>query len=1355
MSLFFRLRRHVIFVYAVFLIVILFSNILVAHEAAPIVPSEEDSESAAARRAAIQKAPRFLGWKFSKLAKTKAGWYRKPKTPDPSPISAAVRSSAASPGMLFLHAGPEGSDAGFNFRNSLPTGFIPTAITDGDFNEDGHMDVAVSNGGDNSVWVLLGNGDGTFGVPEILYTRGQAPVWITSVKLRNSSHVDLAVANADSANVEVFLGKGDGTFQQGPLISLPQIPTFILPADVNQDGKQDLVIGLVIDTDSTQPQFQVLLGNGAGCFLGNLFPPAIYGNPDGPIPTGWVSVGDFKKDGFPDVLATVTGLKTLIYVSHSGTSFSIQASTLASGMAVELGDMDEDGCLDAVTTSGYGYLIINKGSCDGNFSQSDNLAQIGDLDPAIKLIDVNGDGHLDVVASAAFYDVGGPGYGSEGGYLVSVLRGDGRGNAAPPQIYRGGTNAYSLIVADFNGDNKPEIVTADSLEDRASIFINDGSGNYDGPQGEGIGYLIGPINAPYPIGHGQSIDLNGDGKPDYILVELGAYSDPDAFTSMLNDGTGKFLPPVRSPITVGETGPVPEFIAGFFRTTAAADLIYLNTYNGFNDTRYVAYFRGNGDGSFRSPVTLATLPDPLKLATGDFNKDGKLDVAVYGSDGTGANQELDIFLGHGDGTFTQVPSLKFPRLVVPPQQLIAGDFNHDGKLDLLIANDDNGGWMAEGDDLLLALGNGNGTFLVPTVLMPHFGAVAVGDLNHDGYLDLVQKKDPNEDVAAQLFFSPAVTIYLGQASGTFKKQPTYYLPGVGLPSYDSVILGDFNGDDNLDIAYRYLRTQYYLLIEARLHILQGVGDGSFKVAGHPYQLQALSSPFLGADFNGDHKDDLIELTGYTSSFHTILGSTPPAIDIAFNSNPILGNSGKASVTLNQPASSAVAVILSVSDPAVQLPASLHFSVGQQTQQFSFTLGSGLNTSHVIALYAQLGTETAVDYGYKPNPNMTTGVAASLIQGFYPLYPNLVSVTPGESFVLALELDSVSGYTGTFSSFNCAGLPANASCTFDGNSLVLLPGGVSRVNFTVTTSTSTPFGTFPLQITSTDGFFAAATTFSLGIGNFSLAVNPSLISIGPSGTNNLSVIATPINGLNEDTNLTCSGLPVGARCSSNLPATSGTTIVQITGSQVAAGDYPFHLTMQAHVLSHTVNATLRVGDFSASLDKTTGTLSSGQSANFVLTLDSINHYVNNIGIFCQPPTNNVSCSVSNPTVSLTDSGNSTVTLTVSRPAATQHAQVKNRNEFLLGTFVLAGLALPLFTFTRKSKAQLALMLFVALMSLPSCGGGTGTNAGGTNPPPPPPPPPPQTVSISVIAQADSTFNDSGDQKVLGPIVITVK
>jgi hypothetical protein len=102
---------------------------------------------------------------------------------------------------------------GLFLRDSLPAGFIPTAVAAGDFNGDGKMDFAVANGGDNNLWLYFGKGDGTFSLPIILpVTLGQSPVWVATADLRGIGRTDLVVAEADSNSIGVFLGKGGGAF---------------------------------------------------------------------------------------------------------------------------------------------------------------------------------------------------------------------------------------------------------------------------------------------------------------------------------------------------------------------------------------------------------------------------------------------------------------------------------------------------------------------------------------------------------------------------------------------------------------------------------------------------------------------------------------------------------------------------------------------------------------------------------------------------------------------------------------------------------------------------------------------------------------------------------------------------------------------------------------------------------------------------------------------------------------------------------------------------------------------------------------------------------------------------------------
>src|SRR5262249_41304253 len=147
--------------------------------------------------------------------------------------------------------------------------------------------------------------------------------------------------------------KGDGNFQQGaPVASLAQFPSFVAAADFNRDGFVDLAVGLTLDPPSTEPQFEVLFGNGAGAFSRVLTPPPVHNVSDSPVPTGWLAVGDLNNDGYPDIVATIAFGGANSYLNQGGTALVGDSSfgPVDGAVSVELADMDSDGCLDAVQT---------------------------------------------------------------------------------------------------------------------------------------------------------------------------------------------------------------------------------------------------------------------------------------------------------------------------------------------------------------------------------------------------------------------------------------------------------------------------------------------------------------------------------------------------------------------------------------------------------------------------------------------------------------------------------------------------------------------------------------------------------------------------------------------------------------------------------------------------------------------------------------------------------------------------------------------------------------------------------------------------------------------------------------------
>jgi hypothetical protein len=1310
---------------------------------------------------------RFLGWKYATLAhQDSSGWVRASGLHS---SATAARTQLAVPQVAHAMAVTKG-DVGFASAPSLPTGFLPTSIVTGDFNEDGKPDLAISNGGDNTIYVYPGNGDGAFGIPEILYTSGQSPVWLAAAKLRNTGHLDLITVDGDSNQLEVFSGNGDGTFQSSSVVAnLPQIPSFLLTGDFNNDGDMDIAVGLVIAPMSTGAQFAVFPGNGSSGFSQPILAPSIHNSSDTSIVTNWLAAGDLNGDGLLDLIPTVAFSEAVIYLNQRGTAFQATNSfgPADTAVAVALADVNNDGCLDAVETGAAGFLTIATGNCDGTFTQHTPVASLGDVDVAISVADVNGDGKPDLVASAALSDAEAPfglSPGAYGGYLVSVLTGNGSGTFSPAALYRVGSQAYALTIADLKNDGKPDIVTVSQQESTASHLANDGKGGFGNPAGETIGYLNGVWNAPVAYGPVQTIDLNNDGKPDVLLVEYGQTSSvPSQMTSLINQGNGTLSAPIRSPITVGPNNPSPLIVAGKFRNASVPDVIYVDQ----NTSPCVAAFmRGNGDGTFAAPITVATLPSPYEIVSGDFNQDGQLDFAVWGYATAGSldTEELDMFLGNGDGTFKQLPSQTFaPLTTTMPQQLIAGDFNHDGRLDLLMGHNTNSGWVVSGDDLDLALGNGDGTFQPTATLMAHFGPVAVGDVNHDGYADLIQARDPEVDIAQQAltaaggaFITPAVTIYLGGPGGKFTQEATYYAPEIQLPSYDPALVGDFNGDGNLDVGLPYVTATIGIPWERRLQLFQGAGDGTFAESGIPFQLPGNDLPVIGGDYLGAGTTDLLDLVGATSSINTISAAPSPALTISADGTPLIGSNGSATLTLALPATSSQTVQLTASDPAVMLPASVSFSAGEQQHSFSFTVGTAFDFSHLLAIDANLGGKSATAYiAAKPNPNLAPGVTA-LIGGSTSGTASL-STSQGESIPLLFTLESVHGYSGIFSNFVCSGLPAASSCDFAAQSLVLLPGGYAQVAFLLNTGTSTPSGTFQISVTGSNGEMSPSAQLPLGIGGFALSLNPSLIQVNAPSSPITTVSASFTNGYSQSIQLACGGLPAGVTCTipSVLFPGNPSIPISVNGAQtLAAQDYPFSITGTAGNLTTSVSATLRVSNFTADLQTSSTSLTPGKSATFNIQLGSNNHFSNgNISISCQAPST-VTCTTKSEYASLSDDGTTTVPLTVTYQASNNAAQPARSSRIWLPAFLIPVMLMPS---TRRRRARWASMLLLIGIAVPGtsftgCGGGHsasgsgGTQSAGSAPSA-------LTINVSVTAQAST---GSGNlQENAGTIVLTLQ
>lgn len=924
---------------------------------------------------------------------------------------------------------------GFLSAVALPIGGVPFGdVIVGDFNGDGKLDAAVlaesyneETGYSYSIATVLGNGDGTF-QPTVLTGLASEPYFIVGADLNKDGKTELITI--DEQNCTVWLYQANGSFSgQSYAWGSSYYVEGITVADINGDGNLDVVIG--DDEGDELSHVVTMLGDGKG---GLTFASDVALDDW----NDYAAFADVNGDGKLDVLGIDDNTGELQVFLATTTGYATHVDVpLASGGSywgqIVVGDVNGDGKPDVVvfgshgdelagSENGYNYGCIAVYLNQGNGAFLPGLTEwSGFSTRGIAFADINGDGNTEIIAS------------NEDGGDVTVMLADSDGwFTAPPLGYAvGGYAGGRPVVADFNHDGKLEVMTHD-WEMNLIYLPNQGDGtlmaanNYYSKRSESTNYWY---------GYGISVatgDFNGDGHPDVVLGKSGSSADM-GLTVFLGNGNGTFQPGV----TYGDSEYEYYVAVTDFNGDGKLDIVATD-----NEAGMLLVHPGKGDGSFYPPIAFATDPSgsggPDGLVVADFNNDGKPDVAVFNEE----NDNIGVLLNNGDGTAVNLTT--YP-LTGTGTLLAAGDLKGKGNMDIVAAEYWN-------DAVAVLLNNGDGTFQAPVETKLNLGftarpfGIAIGDLNGDGKPDIALTLDG--DTGSENNYMQYVAVMTGNGDGTFNAPVLYPATAkntlIDTPWPGEIRIADLNNDGKPDLVYTNaeygsVAVLYYKGNDPSNNPLY-YDPVEFVSGGYAYGLSIVDLNSDGALDYVAAGDDFPGITiGYNTGGNalTVASSKSPAlttdtITVSAQVQPTargVTSTPTGAITVKEGTATIGTITLSKGTGALSLS---NLSAGTHSYIASYS-----GDSHFVPT-----TQGLVQVVKVPVPDFNFGANATS-----------TTVQAGSSATFTLTVTPVNGFNSAVSLACGSGLGKGMSCSF--SPAAVTPNG-SAVGSTLTITTTAPY-----------------------------------------------------------------------------------------------------------------------------------------------------------------------------------------------------------------------------------------------------------------------------------------------------------